>query len=61
MGERKLTRSQRKRMRKRKLKESAAAGAHLQQRRKIIGPVLPSKYLPGEGSGSLGREKISES
>lgn len=38
----KLTRAQRKRIRKRKLKEAASS------RRKIIGPLLPSEYeLPG--------------
>ncbi|KAK1291688.1 hypothetical protein QJS10_CPB17g02600 [Acorus calamus] len=37
-GLQKLTRAQRKRLRKRKLKESASV------RRKIIGPLLPSGY-----------------
>lgn len=38
----KLTRAQRKRIRKRKLKEAASS------RRRIIGPLLPSEYeLPG--------------
>lgn len=38
---RRLTRSQRKRLRKRKLKEEASAAAS-GRRRKIIGPLLPS-------------------
>uniref|UniRef100_A0A1D1XDI0 Uncharacterized protein n=1 Tax=Anthurium amnicola TaxID=1678845 RepID=A0A1D1XDI0_9ARAE len=56
---RKLTRSQRKRLRKKKLKEASAAAASAAlpgQRRKIIGPMLPpqesaprSEHLQGNG------------
>lgn len=43
LGTRKFTRAQRKRLRKKKLKEAAL------NRRKIIGPELPSSTLIGNG------------
>ncbi|KAK2981203.1 hypothetical protein RJ640_030592 [Escallonia rubra] len=45
-GSEKLTRAQRKRLRKKKLKEAAS------QRRRIIGPVLPTANDDGDGEGA---------
>ncbi|XP_072971510.1 uncharacterized protein [Typha angustifolia] len=50
----KLTRAQRKRLRKRKLKETAFT------RRKIIGPLLPSTYQGQEGKHSDSQRKPLE-
>ncbi|KAK9285285.1 hypothetical protein L1049_024475 [Liquidambar formosana] len=47
-GPQKLSRAQRKRLRKKKLKEAASC------RRKIIGPLLPSTIDDGSGSGGDG-------
>lgn len=47
-GSHKLTRAQRKRLRKTKLKESASSAP---QRRKIIGPLLQSAVNNPEGDG----------
>lgn len=45
-GTQKLTRAQRKRLRKKKLKQAAS-----QPRRKIIGPLLPTSTTACEGGG----------
>ncbi|XP_078435776.1 uncharacterized protein LOC144706646 [Wolffia australiana] len=52
MVDRKLTRCQRKRLRKRKLKEATSA-AESDERRKIAGPLLSSGRLRRERSSSV--------